>query len=87
MSNAWSLNIRVLSASAQPVQTAAVTITASPVPVPDIAALTGPDGWASIGVPCAGDYGVMVNAEGYAIVVQQIAAVEDDSRTDVMLNK
>ena len=87
MSDAWSLNIRFLDQSARPVQMAAVTITNSPVPVPDIGALTGTDGQVSIGVPCAGDYGVMVNAEGFPVVVEQIAAVEDDSSTDILLNK
>ena len=70
MSDASSLNIRFLDQSARPVQMAAVTITTSPVPVPDIGALTGPDGQVSIGVPCAGDFGVTVNAEGSPVVVE-----------------
>lgn len=85
MPDAWSLNVRVVDQSASPVEMAAVSITSSSVPVPDIAAMTGPDGQAAISVPSQGEYGVMVNAEGFPAVQKQIAAVNDSSISDVLL--
>jgi uncharacterized protein (DUF697 family) len=87
MSYDWSLNLRILDPSGNPVEMAAVAITSSPVPLPDIAALTGPDGQVSMSVPCEGVYGVMVNAEGYAVVVDRIGAVEGEAIRDVSLNQ
>ena len=51
MSIDWSLNLRILDPSGNPVDMAAVAITSSPVPLPDIAALSGPDGRVSMSVP------------------------------------
>ena len=66
---------------------AAVSIVSGPAPVPDIAALTGPDGHASISVPCDGEYGVVVNAEDYAVVVNKVRAVRGKATCDVMLKQ
>lgn len=85
MPDAWSLNIRVVDQSANPIEMAVVSIRSSSVPMPDIAAMTGPDGQAAISVPSEGEYGVMVNAEGFPAVQKQIAAVNDSSISDVLL--
>ena len=48
----------------QPLAEAAVAIVAAPGPVPDIAALTGPDGRFAIAAPEPGDYTVVATAPG-----------------------
>ena len=53
----------VTDPSGHPVVGATVLIASSPVPVPDIAALTGEDGGFSIAVPVPGDYGLVVRSE------------------------
>jgi hypothetical protein len=53
----------VTDPSGRPVPGAGVLLTEAPVPVPDIAALTGPDGRFSIIVPETGDYRVAVHAQ------------------------
>ena len=44
---------------------ARVHFTASPVPLPDIATLTGADGAFALGVPTVGDYELGVDADGF----------------------
>jgi carboxypeptidase family protein len=44
---------------------ARVHFTASPVPLPDIATLTGADGAFALGVPAVGDYELGVDADGF----------------------
>ena len=44
MTDIWSLSIRVVDSGGRPIDMAAVSISSGPVPVPDIAALTDPDG-------------------------------------------
>ena len=60
-----------------PVPGASVAITAAPVPVPDIAALTGADGRYSITAPVAGAYRIAVHGErGTAEVAVTVAGAE-----------
>jgi hypothetical protein len=49
-----------------PVAAARVYVVDAPVPVPDIAALSGPDGTFSVGLPVAGRYTMEAAAEGRA---------------------
>lgn len=48
----------------QPLAEAAVAIAAAPGPVPDIAAMTGPDGRFAIPAPEPGDYTFVATASG-----------------------
>jgi len=48
----------VVDASGHPVPDARVAFTTTPVPVPDIALLTGEDGEFSVAVPAEGSYGL-----------------------------
>ena len=66
---------------------AAIAVMSSPVPLPDIAALTGPNGQVSISVPCAGEYRVLVNAAGFSVVAARIGAVSDDAIFQLFLNE
>lgn len=52
----------VTDQAGHPVTGAVVAIAAAPVPVPDIAAVTGEGGRFSIDVPVAGDYRLTVRA-------------------------
>ena len=58
------LSGRVLDRKGDPVAGAAVYIMEGPVPTPDIAQLTGPDGRFSLGLPAAGRYRIGVTAPG-----------------------
>jgi hypothetical protein len=49
----------------QPVAGARVIFTESPVPMPDLAALTGPDGRFMLSLPVAGHYELAVHADGF----------------------
>ena len=52
----------VLDTAGRPVADATVAVVAAPVPVADIAALTGPDGRFTIAVPEPGDYTLLATA-------------------------
>jgi len=54
----------VTDATGNPLADAAVAIAAAPVAVPDIAALTGPDGRFAIAAPAPGGYTVVATAPG-----------------------
>ena len=56
------INGAVTDPSGHPVVGATVLIASSPVPVPDIAALTGEDGTFSIAVPAPGEYRLVVRS-------------------------
>lgn len=58
-----TLSGRVVDAHGQPVPQARIGITDSPVAMPDLALLTGPDGGFVLGVPVAGRYGLNVVAD------------------------
>ena len=67
----------VTDPSGQPVAGAAVLIASAPVPVPDIAGLTGEDGRFSITAPVAGAYRVGVHGErGSVEVAVTVAGAE-----------
>ena len=57
------INGAVTDPSGHPVVGATVLIASSPVPVPDIAALTGEDGTFSIAVPAPGEYRLVVRSQ------------------------
>jgi hypothetical protein len=50
----------------RPLAEVAVAFAGAPVPVPEIAVLTGPDGRFVLAAPAAGTYTVAVNAPGHA---------------------
>lgn len=68
----------VTDPSGQPVAGAVVAVAAAPVPVPDIAGLTGEDGRFSVIVPAVGRYVLTVHGERgmteIHVVVQDEAA-------------
>jgi len=82
----WRLNIRVLDQAANSKELAAVTIISAPTSIADIAALTGSDGQVSVAVPSAGEYQVMVVAEGHTATNNTIAAVADNSVSEIVLD-
>jgi len=55
----------VLDSRGQPVADAVIAVTRAPADIPDIAALTGPDGAFSFGVPQPGRYQIAVHARGH----------------------
>ena len=57
------INGAVTDPSGHPVVGATVLIASSPVPVPDIAALTGEDGTFLIAVPAPGEYRLVVRSQ------------------------
>jgi len=56
---------RVVDEDGLPVAGATVLFAAGPVPVPDIAQLTGPDGGFAMAAPGLGTYRVRVDAPGH----------------------
>lgn len=63
-----------------------VVIAASPVPVPDIAALTGEDGRFSITVPVPGVYRLLVRGEQASSEIQVVAG-EDETEHAIRLTE
>jgi hypothetical protein len=55
---------QVRGADGAPVPGARVSITSSPVPVPEIAAVTDPEGRFELAAPAAGEYALSAHAEG-----------------------
>ena len=55
----------VRDAAGAPVEHARVAFADAPVPVPDVALLTGPDGRFALAAPAPGDYELAVAADGY----------------------
>jgi hypothetical protein len=71
------INGAVTDPSGHPVVGATVLIASSPVPVPDIAALTGEDGTFSIAVPAPGEFRLVVRSQVDTVeVTVQVAAAE-----------
>ncbi len=71
------INGTVTDPSGHPVAGATVLIASAPVPVPDIAALTGADGAFSIAVPAPGAYRLVVRSQVDTVeVTVDIAAAE-----------
>ncbi len=58
------INGRVTDGAGRPVAEAAVSIVAAPVPVPDIAAVTGADGRFALPAPMPGEYVVAATGPG-----------------------
>jgi hypothetical protein len=57
-----------------PVEGARVYITDAPGPVPDIAAVTGPDGRFSLGTPMDGTYTIESRADGFTSARSTVAS-------------
>jgi hypothetical protein len=72
---------RVLGASGTPLADARVAFAEAPVPVPDIAAVTGPDGGFALSAPAHGRYVVLAAADGH--VPAQVAVDVRDERVEV----
>ena len=76
----------VVDAAGQPVPQAAVLFRASPVAVPDVAELTGPDGRFALHAPAAGRYRVAVHADGHAPAEEEVdVAAADPSPLTIVL--
>jgi carboxypeptidase family protein len=56
---------RVRDTAGAPVAQARVAFADAPVPVPDVAALTGPDGRFALSAPAPGRYAVLAAADGH----------------------
>jgi len=63
---------RVVDQHGQPASGVAIMFSASPVPVPDIAELTGPDGRFTLAAPAPGRYVVSARATGGAPVTLEV---------------
>ena len=61
-----SIRGQVRTPDGQPIAEARVFYTESPVPMPDVAALSGADGRFELSTPAAGRYTVGLAMEGYA---------------------
>ena len=74
---------RVLGASGMPLADARVAFAEAPVPVPDIAAVTGADGRFALSAPAPGLYVVIAAADGH--VPAQVTVEVRGERIDVEL--
>ncbi|HEV2774809.1 MAG TPA: carboxypeptidase-like regulatory domain-containing protein [Solirubrobacteraceae bacterium] len=63
--------------SGAPVEGARVYLTAAPGPIPDVAALTGPDGSFSLAAPAPGDYRLECTADGVAVTHTDVTVTGD----------
>lgn len=63
--------------SGAPVEGARVYLTAAPGPIPDVAALTGPDGGFVLAAPVPGHYRLECTADGFAVMRADVTAVGD----------
>ena len=79
------INGTVTDPSGRPVVGATVLIASSPIPVPDIAALTGADGAFSIAVPAPGAYRLVVRSE-VDLVEVTVHVVDGDVQVAVALS-
>jgi hypothetical protein len=79
------INGTVTDPSGRPVVGATVLIAASPIPVPDIAALTGADGAFSIAVPAPGAYRLVLRSE-VDLVELTVHLVDGDVQVAVALS-
>lgn len=68
-----------------PVDAARVYVVDAPVSLPDIAALTSPDGAFSIGVPVTGRYTVEATAQGWAPVRATVDATPGVNHVEISL--
>ena len=62
--------------SGAPVEGARVYFTDAPVPIPDVAALTGEDGSFALTAPAEGTYTLECSAEGFSAVRATVASGE-----------
>lgn len=58
---------RVLASDRMPIAGASVMFSRGPVPVPDVAQLTGSDGKFELSAPAPGKYRILVNAPGFSV--------------------
>lgn len=70
----------VRTARGQPVADARVYVTRSPVPLPDIAALTDEQGTFAFAVPAAGEYTVACSVEGQATLEATVSVPKNKGR-------
>lgn len=70
----------------KPVREARVYFAGGPAPLPDIAALTGPDGRYALAAPTPGAYEVECTAEGFAAQRETVEVAEEvEARLDFRL--
>lgn len=70
----------VRTARGRPVADARVYVTRSPVPLPDIAALTDEQGAFAFAVPAAGSYTLACSVEGQATLEATVTVPKDKGR-------
>jgi Carboxypeptidase regulatory-like domain len=76
----------VRDAGGDPIEGARVYFASGPVPLPDIAALTGPDGSFSLSAPTPGTYEVECAAEGRGTQREAVEVVDgEETRLDFRL--
>jgi len=73
----------VLDAAGGPVPGARVALEAGPVPLPDVALLTGDDGIFWLDVPQEGEYAVVAHGEGTS--ARAVVAVRAAARIELVL--
>ena len=69
----------------EPVGEARVYFAGGPAPLPDIAALTGPDGSFTLSVPAPGTYELECSADGYTSSRGSVEADGEEARLDFCL--
>ena len=75
----------VTSAGGEPLVAARVQFVQSPVPMPDIAALTNEEGGFSLGAPVAGTYGILIAADGYLNASETIEITGEQAQIEISI--
>jgi uncharacterized GH25 family protein len=71
----------VLDPSGKPVPNARVSFTRGPVALPDIAAVSDPNGRFSLTAPAPGAYSILVNAAGFEMKEVDATVAGQDSKS------
>lgn len=82
-----SIRGRVVARDERPLAEARVGLSEAPVPMPDVAALTGADGSFVLATPAAGRYTVTAAMDGYrsSSVTVAVAGAQDDAPAEIIL--
>jgi Carboxypeptidase regulatory-like domain len=70
-----------------PVRRARVAIAGGPVPVPDVAILTGDGGEFALTAPAPGTYRVRADADGFASATESVDVGGDEARVEIPLSR
>jgi hypothetical protein len=80
------IRVRVVDAARRPIPRAAVYVTLSPRPAPDIAQLTDEGGWAVVPAPVGGDYEIGARSGSLSGLVR-VAVRDADVETELVLTQ